>query len=55
MKRLDFWKAKLKVAQVEEKIRQKELNQMARAFERAVENVTEIEDKIEKAKLARTK
>ena len=56
MKRIDYWKAKLKAAQTEERIRQKELNQMARAFERAVEKVTEIEQRIEdeKAKLART-
>ena len=56
MRRLDYWKAKLPAARAEERIRQKELNQMARAFERAVEKVTEIEQRIEdeKAKLART-
>lgn len=54
MKRLDYWKAKLKAAQVEENQRAKEYNQMARAFERAAEKVKEIEDKIEKTKLART-
>jgi phage-related minor tail protein len=55
VKRIDYWKAKLKAAQAEERIRQKELNQMAKAFERAVEKVTEIEQRIEdeKAKLAR--
>lgn len=52
MKRLDLWRAKLKVAKVEQNQRQKEFNQMARAFERAIENVTKIEAKIEKAKLA---
>jgi hypothetical protein len=56
MKRLDYWKAKLKTAQVEERIRQKELNQMAKAFERALQQVNDIEQRIqdEKAKLART-
>lgn len=55
MKRLDYWKAKLKVAQVEERQRQKEYNQIANAFERAMIKVTEIEQKVEheKAKLAR--
>ena len=56
MKRIDYWKAKLKTAQVEERIRQKELNQMTKAFERALQQVTDIEKRIEdeKAKLART-
>jgi hypothetical protein len=56
MKRLDYWKAKLKTAQTEERIRQKELNQMAKAFERALEQVDDIQKRIEheKAKLART-
>jgi hypothetical protein len=57
MKRLEYWKAKLSGARAEERIRQKELNQMARAFERAVEQVAEIQQRInnEKAKLARPK
>ena len=56
MRRLDYWKAKLKTAQTEERIRQKELNQMAKAFERALEQVDDIQKRIEheKAKLART-
>ena len=56
MKRLDYWKAKLPAARAEERIRQKELNQMARAFERALQQVNDIEQRIqdEKAKLART-
>ena len=56
MRRLDYWRAKLPGARAEERIRQKELNQIARAFERAVEKVAEIEQRIEdeKAKLART-
>lgn len=56
MKRLDYWKAKLKVAQTEERQRQKEYNQIANAFERAMAKVSEIEGKVkhEQAKLART-
>jgi len=56
VKRIDYWKAKLKAAQTEERIRQKELNQMAKAFERAWQQVNDIEQRIEdeKAKLART-
>lgn len=56
MKRLDYWRAKLPAARAEERIREKELNQMARAFQRAVEQVSEIEKRIEneKTKLART-
>ncbi len=57
MKRLDYWKAKLKVAQAEEKQRNKEYNQISSAFDRAMKKVFEIEEKVanEKAKLARTK
>ncbi len=57
MSRLDYWKAKLRVAQTEERQRRKELNQMARAFERALEQVDDIQKRIEheKAKLARAK
>jgi flagellar motor switch protein FliM len=56
MKRLDYWRSKLPAARAEERIREKELNQMARAFQRAVEQVSEIEQRIanEKTKLART-
>lgn len=56
MRRLDYWKAKLKAAQAEERIRQKEYNQMARALFRALDQVEIIEQRIEdeKAKLART-
>lgn len=50
MRRLDYWKAKLPGARAEERIRQKELNQIARAFERAVEKVAEIEQRIENEK-----
>ena len=55
MKRIDYWKAKLKTAQAEERIRQKEYNQMARALFRALDKVETIEQRIEdeKAKLAR--
>lgn len=54
MKRLDYWKAKLKVAQTEERQRMKEYNQVERAFVRAVEKVADIEQKVknEEAKLA---
>ena len=57
MRRLDYWKAKLTAARTEERQRRKELNQMARAFERALEQVVEIQKRIEheKAKLARPK
>lgn len=47
MKRIDYWKAKLSAAKAEERIRQKELNQMQRAFERAVYKVVKIEQRIE--------
>lgn len=55
MRRLDYWKARLKVAQVEQNYRKKELSQMERAFERAVEQVKQIEEKVndETSKLAR--
>jgi hypothetical protein len=55
MKRLEYWRAKLPAARAEERIREKELNQMARAFQRAVEQVEDIEKRIanEKTKLAR--
>ena len=57
MRRLDYWKAKLRAVQTEERQRRKELNQMARAFERALEQVDVIQKRIEheKAKLARAK
>lgn len=57
MKRLQYWVAKLRAAQAEERARRRELNQMQRAFERALKEVTKIEQRInhEKAKLARAK
>lgn len=57
MKRLAYWVAKLRAAQAEERTRRRELNQMQRAFERAMQEVTKIEQRIshEKAKLARPK
>ena len=56
MKRIDYWKAKLKAAQVEERQRNKEYNQIAHAWMRAVDKLETIEQKVEdeKAKLART-
>jgi hypothetical protein len=55
MKRLDYWKAKLKVAQAEKRQRSKEYSQIAAAFDRAVGKVKQIEEKVEheKTKLAR--
>ena len=57
MKRLDYWKAKLKAAQVEERQVTRQYNQMARAFMRACDKVETIEKKIEdeKTKLAGAK
>lgn len=56
MKRIDYWKAKLKAAQVEERQRNKEYNQMARAWIRACDKLEAIEQRIEdeKDKLARS-
>lgn len=56
MKRLDYWKAKLKAAQTEERLRNKEYNQIARAWVRACDKLEEAEKKVdhEKAKLARS-
>jgi hypothetical protein len=56
VKRIDYWKAKLKAAQVEERQRNKEYNQIANAWMRAVDKLETIEQKVEdeKAKLART-
>lgn len=57
MKRIDYWKAKLKAAQTEERQVTRQYNQMARAWMRAVDKVVEIESKVEdeKAKLAQSK
>lgn len=57
MKRLDYWKAKLKAAQVEERQVTRQYNQMARAFMRACDKVETIEKRIEdeKTKLAGAK
>lgn len=57
MRRIDYWKAKLPAARAESRARQRELNQMQRAFERAVYREVLIEQRIEdeKAKLARLK
>lgn len=57
MKRLAYWQAKLRAAQTEERQRRKELNQMARAFDRALEQVKDIQKRIdhEKTKLAKPK
>jgi phage-related minor tail protein len=57
VRRIDYWKAKLPAARAEERARQRELNQMERAFQRAVDEVARIETRIEneKVKLARVK
>lgn len=51
MKRLDYWKAKLKAAQAEERQRRKEYNQMARALFRACDKLEAIEQRIEDEKI----
>ena len=57
MKRLQYWKAKLKVALLSTKQREKESTQAHRTFVRALEEVAHIQKRIEdeKAKLAKTK
>ena len=54
MKRIDYWKAKLKAAQAEERQITRQYNQMARAFVRACDKVENLEKKVEheKTKLA---
>ena len=54
MKRLDFWLAKLKVAQAEEKFLTKRMNQAIRAYGNNQLKIESIQEKInyEKAKLA---
>ena len=56
MKRLQYWKAKLKVAMLSTRQREKESTQAHRTFIRALEEVTHIQKRIEdeKAKLAKT-
>lgn len=56
MKRLQYWKAKLKVAMLSTRQREKESAQAQRTFERAVEEVAHIQKRIEdeKTKLAKT-
>ena len=57
MKRLQYWKARLKVAMLSCLQREKESAQAQRTFERAVEEVAHIQKRIEdeKTKLAKTK
>lgn len=54
MKKIDYWKAKLKAAQAEERQITRQYNQMARAFIRACDKVENLEKKVEheKTKLA---
>lgn len=57
VKRLDYWKAKLKVALVARRMREKELTQAERTHQKAIEKIAEIQERIEyeKVKLARAK
>jgi hypothetical protein len=56
MSGLDYWKAKLKVALLSTKQREKESTQAHRTFVRALEEVAHIQKRIEdeKIKLAKT-
>lgn len=54
MNRLDYWKAKLKVAKVENRIREKEWNSAARAYSRSCDKLEKLEAKVE-AYLAKSK
>lgn len=55
MKRLDYWRAQLKLVKAEHRQRSKEYNQAERALTRAYNRLTTLEAKIERAttKLAR--
>jgi hypothetical protein len=48
MKRIDQWKAKLKVAKAELRIRNREANAANRALMRVRATITELENKIER-------
>lgn len=57
MKRLQYWKARLKVAMLSARQREKESTQAHRVFVRALDEVAHIQKRIddEKAKLAKAK
>ena len=48
MKRIDQWKAKLKVAKAELRIRNRELNTTIRAYDKCRKEIILLENKIEK-------
>lgn len=48
MKRLDLWKAKLKAAKAELRIRDRDANAAVRAIMRVRANIVELENKIER-------
>ena len=48
MKRLDLWKAKLKVAKAELRIRNREANAAIRALSHVQETIRQLENKIER-------
>ena len=48
MKRLDLWKAKLKAAKAERRIRNRELNAAIRAYDKCRKEIILLENKIER-------
>jgi hypothetical protein len=48
MKRIDLWKAKLKIAKAERRIRERDANSAIRALMRVRATITELENKIER-------
>ena len=48
MKRLDLWKAKLKTAKAELRIRDRNLNASARAYAKCAQTIIDLEKKIER-------
>jgi hypothetical protein len=48
MKRLDLWKAKLKTAKAELRIRNRELNTTIRAYDKCRKEIIVLENKIER-------
>jgi hypothetical protein len=48
MKRIDLWKAKLKIAKAERRIRERDANAATRALMRVRANIQQLETKIER-------
>ena len=48
MKRLDLWKAKIKAAKAELRIRNRNLNAAVRAYDNCKKEITQLENKIER-------